>query len=73
MSLKREILAVQESNMLLWPLLQVDERCVSVSYASISWSADMSLARDQMRDHLLVISLRVETDIGVSFEHMGHS
>lgn len=42
-----------------------------VQYASIGCSSDTSLARDQVRGHLIVISLRKECEDGVSCERMG--
>lgn len=37
--------------------------CILVSYASIGWLADLSLAGDQVSKYMQVILLRVETGI----------
>lgn len=61
----------KKTNALFLLLFQIDRMCILVTYASIGLSDDLSLAVDQASGHLILISLKLETDIGVSCESMG--
>lgn len=49
----------RENNSLLWPVVQVGGICIWVLNASIGWSADLSVDRDQENGYLLIESLGV--------------
>lgn len=62
-SLGRGILVVERKHILLWSLFQVEGRCILIPYASIGSYRLLSLAKGSLERALLVISLRVDTDI----------
>lgn len=51
-------------------MLQIDSKQILIPYILIGRTADLPLAKDQVSDHLLVISLCIEADIGVFYKCM---
>lgn len=51
-------------------MLQIDSKWILIPYILIGRTSDLPLTKDQANDHLLVISLSMEADIGVFYKCM---